>query len=73
MLKNWKVLWVIIAILVGVVGVLSFSLLKTEIPTMLPSEDLNNTACTMEARQCPDGSWVGRTGPNCEFTPCPGE
>ncbi|MEM4272409.1 MAG: META domain-containing protein, partial [Candidatus Bilamarchaeaceae archaeon] len=22
---------------------------------------------------CPDGSAVGRTGPNCEFAPCPGE
>ena len=27
--------------------------------------------CTQEARQCPDGSWVGRTGPNCEFKVCP--
>ena len=26
--------------------------------------------CTMEARICPDGSAVGRTGPNCEFAPC---
>jgi hypothetical protein len=29
-------------------------------------------ACTMEAKVCPDGSSVGRTGPNCEFSPCPG-
>ncbi|SFE98323.1 hypothetical protein SAMN02745121_06366 [Nannocystis exedens] len=29
-------------------------------------------ACTMEAKLCPDGSAVGRTGPNCEFAPCPG-
>lgn len=28
-------------------------------------------ACTQEAKLCPDGSSVGRTGPNCEFTPCP--
>lgn len=27
-------------------------------------------ACTMDAKQCPDGSYVGRTGPNCEFI-CP--
>jgi hypothetical protein len=27
--------------------------------------------CTMEAKLCPDGSYVGRTGPNCEFSPCP--
>jgi membrane-bound inhibitor of C-type lysozyme len=28
-------------------------------------------ACTMEAKQCPDGSYVGRVGPNCEFASCP--
>lgn len=27
-------------------------------------------ACTMEAKLCPDGSYVGRTGPNCEFAKC---
>ncbi len=31
----------------------------------------NNVACTMDAKICPDGSAVGRQGPNCEFTPCP--
>lgn len=28
-------------------------------------------ACTMEAKICPDGSAVGRSGPKCEFTACP--
>lgn len=28
-------------------------------------------ACTMEAKQCPDGSYVGRTGSKCEFKACP--
>ena len=28
-------------------------------------------ACTEEAMVCPDGSAVGRTGPNCEFAACP--
>ena len=28
-------------------------------------------ACTMEARICPDGSSVGRTGPDCRFAGCP--
>ncbi|MFA7298526.1 MAG: DUF333 domain-containing protein [Candidatus Absconditabacterales bacterium] len=31
------------------------------------------TACTMEAKLCPDGSAVGRSGPNCEFAACPNE
>lgn len=28
-------------------------------------------ACTMDAKICPDGSAVGRSGPDCEFAPCP--
>lgn len=28
-------------------------------------------ACTMDAKICPDGSYVGRTAPNCEFAACP--
>ena len=28
-------------------------------------------ACTEDAKLCPDGSGVGRIGPNCEFAPCP--
>jgi hypothetical protein len=28
-------------------------------------------ACTEEAKICPDGSAVGRTGPGCSFAPCP--
>ncbi len=31
----------------------------------------NSAACTLEAKVCPDGTAVGRTGPNCEFTECP--
>lgn len=27
--------------------------------------------CTKELKICPDGTGVGRTGPNCSFAPCP--
>jgi hypothetical protein len=30
-------------------------------------------ACTEDAKQCPDGSYVSRSGPACEFAPCPGD
>ncbi len=36
-----------------------------------PDDDSEPVACTMDARECPDGSFVGRTGPNCEFQACP--
>lgn len=28
-------------------------------------------ACVQDAMQCPDGSFIGRTGPRCEFAACP--
>lgn len=31
----------------------------------------DQTICSTEAKICPDGSSVGRVGPNCEFAPCP--
>jgi hypothetical protein len=31
----------------------------------------NGRMCTQEAKQCPDGSYVSRTGPHCEFAKCP--
>lgn len=33
--------------------------------------DIGRTACSAEAKLCPDGSVVGRIGPNCEFAECP--
>lgn len=29
------------------------------------------TVCTADAKECPDGSFVSREGPNCEFKACP--
>ena len=37
------------------------------------SDDKKGVACTQEAKLCPDGkTFVGRTGPKCEFAACPG-
>ncbi len=55
----------IILIIVGILalggGTYYFLAKKTQKPV----------SCTQEAKICPDGSTVGRTGPNCEFTACP--
>lgn len=43
-------------------------------PLELPTEgDDETVACTMDAMQCPDGSFVGRVAPDCEFAACPSE
>ena len=38
--------------------------------TLLPNGPV---ACTADAKLCPDGSAVGRTGSDCQFALCPGE
>lgn len=42
-------------------------------PTTPATPPQDQVACTQEAMLCPDGSAVGRTGPNCAFAPCPGQ
>ena len=42
----------------------------------VPSDEAGDdtlVACTMDAMQCPDGSFVGRVGPDCQFEACPTE
>jgi len=36
----------------------------------IPAQPISK-ACTMEAKLCPDGSYVGRMGPDCAFAACP--
>ncbi|MBU3918916.1 hypothetical protein KKC63_03380 [Patescibacteria group bacterium] len=50
-------------ILIG--GILVWQLWYSPVAPPIPS------ACTQEAKLCPDGSSVSRIGPNCEFAECP--
>ena len=38
---------------------------------VIPGLQEEQISCTMEAKLCLDGSYVGRTGPKCEFAACP--
>jgi len=40
-------------------------------PPYFPEPEAPSVRCPKDVRACPDGSYVGRTGPMCEFTPCP--
>jgi len=58
-----------IALLAGIAStVLSLRAPASTVP--LPVNPDDGIACTMDAMLCPDGSYVGRTGANCEFV-CP--
>ena len=57
---------VVIIIVVGLGGFLYRNILERN---AIPQS--GETACTMEAKLCPDGQSVGRQGPTCAFAPCP--
>src|SRR3989344_3113091 len=50
-------------------GILLFTGYLASFKYLKPSPEA--VFCTQDAMQCPDGSYVGRAGPNCEFTECP--
>ncbi|MFZ2187127.1 MAG: Gmad2 immunoglobulin-like domain-containing protein [Candidatus Moraniibacteriota bacterium] len=58
-----RVIIVIGIVCVGLIGMVGFAVFKRQSPEPV--------GCTMEAKLCPDGSAVGRSGPECTFAPCP--
>ncbi|MBI2026168.1 MAG: hypothetical protein HYT06_02190 [Candidatus Levybacteria bacterium] len=51
-----------------ILSTFKFNISPSTSPTPTKGEKV---ACTQEAKLCPDGNYVGRVGPNCEFAPCP--
>ncbi len=58
------------AVIIGT-AILTIGIAFWVVDTRVAKAPDGTTACTQEAKICPDGSAVGRTGPNCEFTACP--
>jgi hypothetical protein len=58
--------------LVALIGVGAFVYRNAiERPNLTPpAASSTGQACTLEAKICPDGTSVGRTGPNCAFAAC---
>lgn len=61
---------VIFGLAVIALTVAYFSIPWGQLSQSIKHSRTNRVACTMEARQCPDGSYVGRIPPKCEFAAC---
>lgn len=80
--KGFVIPLLIIAIIILIAGggLYFYASNKVQAPSIIPdttnetgtSTNEQPVACTMDAKQCSDGTYVGRTGPNCEFV-CPEE
>ncbi|GEM_PF-2990518 len=67
-----KLIFLILGFLILLIGISAGTYFlgknsNKQTPTPAPDQK----ACSQEAKICPDGSAVGRTGPNCEFAACP--
>ncbi|TSC95055.1 MAG: hypothetical protein CEN87_67 [Parcubacteria group bacterium Licking1014_1] len=58
---------IIVAVVVIILGAAGYFAYKQNSAPKQPEQ----IVCTKEAKLCPDGSAIGRIGPNCEFADCP--
>ena len=65
-----KIIILIIILLVLWGGYSYFNRDTTQNLNEIPSRG-DEIMCTMDARMCPDGSYVGRQAPDCKFQICP--
>lgn len=59
-----KTIFALIAVLILALGAMIYN-------GIVETRTAKGKPCTLEAKMCPDGSYVGRVGPNCEFSSCP--
>ncbi|MFA5000653.1 MAG: hypothetical protein WC531_00275 [Candidatus Paceibacterota bacterium] len=64
-MKKYLIVLIVVVLVIISAGVVYWKLIKPI--SIVPDQ----VACTEEAKICPDGSAVGRQGPNCEFAECP--
>ena len=67
---NNNVLVLIFIVVVFIFGGLLYIYNPEPVEFKNPAEELPPVLCTQEVMLCPDGTYVGRTGPNCEFENC---
>lgn len=58
------------AFMVVLFGMLSNAVLHTRRTDSQVSSQEGSFACTMDAKVCPDGTYVGRIPPYCQFAAC---
>ncbi len=64
-----KIIYILVVIVL-VISVAQFFIKSKVVIEEVVVPEAEVVACTKDAMMCPDGSYVGRSGPNCEFV-CP--
>lgn len=70
-LKQWLLLMSYLIVFCLAFGGTMIFLQKYDVRITPKKSSSGIKMCVMDAKQCPDGSYVSRLGPNCEFAECP--
>ena len=62
--------FILVAIVSAITGIFLAKQVSAPVEVPPKGDKDNQVMCTADAMQCKDGSYVGRTGPKCEFV-CP--
>lgn len=62
---------IIILIIIILVIVFAYIFQKSNVVNQISSQDDDQTVCTQDVKECPDGSFVSRMGLSCDFALCP--
>lgn len=75
-MKRTGILLIVLVVL-GVIAIVAQSAIRQAMPSQNGQVEEGpeaiipeGVACTMDAKMCPDGSFVGRVPPTCEFAAC---
>lgn len=66
---NNKPLVIILVVVIFILGTLFY--IYNPDPIEIGEKKEEGVFCTMDAMLCPDGSYVGRVAPDCQFEACP--
>lgn len=66
-----SLIW-IAALLILVAIIIAFGRLVLKNKDLVGSGEEQYAVCAADVRECPDGSYVSRVPPSCEFAACPG-
>lgn len=69
--------WLIITMLLAVLLIAGCNqVAEEEMPKVPDQVDVigdDQVACAQDVKECPDGNYVSRVPPECDFAPCPGD
>jgi hypothetical protein len=65
-----KIITILVIAILFIVGYMYYQK-DPAVSPVVPGRNDDSTFCTADVKECSDGSYVSRSGPDCQFAECP--